>query len=743
MRKFYLFWSVLLITATLFPFTLSAYHSQPPSENERYNRLDSIVVGVYRSETHTPITTNKIDKRELERSSSLNSIPMSLSSIPSLISTTEGGSGLGYSSLRIRGSDQTRINVTLNGVALNDGESHQLFWVNIPALQNYIEDIEVTRGVGSSVNGAAAFGASLNMRTLFSPVEPYGGAELGIGSWGSFTTTFSAGSGRLKNGLSFDLKFNKSDGNGYIRGSSTNLKSLYSSLAYTKASTLIRANYIMGDQISGITWEGISREQELIDRRYNPAGLYFDVAGNEHFYPKENDNYRQHLVQLHLVHGFSRWLTLSSTLHLTRGEGFYENYKWNKKFSSYGLPSQQIDSEMYSRSDFIIKQALDNWYGVFNLNLSYKDSKVRNITGLSASHHTGSHYGNVVWSLYNSSIPDNFGWYTNGGDKSDLSLFNRMEYYLTPKILLYGDLQYRFIEFQLRGDDKDFVPLNWSNRYHFFNPKGGINYIVSPQLNLWGSVAVAHKEPSRADIKESIKGGEPEKILPERLTDFEFGLNFNRENFKLEGTLFFMEYDNQLIPTGRLSETGYLIKENVKESYRRGVELGVDWTVFKWLNYSGNFALSSNKILNLTQYLDLFDSNFNAIGQEVVELEKSTISFSPSFTTFSQLSFVTNRNLVLSIKSQYVGKQYMNNIEWEGAAIDAYRVESLSLYKLFNFKGNRSVATSFYINNLFSKRYFSNGWHYLAMMDSGDYYQEEGIYPQPYLNWGFKATFKF
>lgn len=738
MKRKFLFCGVLFIL-TISPF--EELSSQ--TKNEKYDKLDSVVVEAFRAGKNTPVTHSALTKENLQKSSAVQSIPMLLSTMPSVVSSTEGGNGLGYSSLRIRGSEGSRINVTLNGIALNDGESQQVFWVNIPAFQSFLQDIQVMRGVGTSVNGSGAFGASINMRTLFSAPEPYGLAEVGAGSYNTFLTTIGAGTGRMDNGLSFDLRFSRNSGDGYIRNAGTDLKSLYASAGWHKGNSSLRFNYIMGDQTSGITWKGISREQEKIDRRYNPAGEYKDQAGNKRYYDNETDNYIQHHIQGHFTHNFNEKLVLGTTLHFTRGEGYYQNYKAGKEFSEYGLQPQQIGDDTFNRSDLIIRQALDNYYTAFNSTITYTASGLKSTTGFAISYHDGDHYGSVLWAMYDNNIPDDYRWYLNSGYKWDLSAFTKAEYNVTGKIVAFADLQYRHIGYVMGGIDKDFVSLKWNDNYDFLNPKAGITYNMRPGLQLYGSVAVGRKEPGRSDIKESIKSGRADDILPEKVTDYEAGMRFSKNEFMLEVNLFAMEYKDQLVPTGKLSETGYVIKENVRDSYRRGLEVSAGWKPSTLFAVNANLSLSTNKILDYTQFTDLFDSDWNLLGQVQKFYEKSNISFSPSTVGMLSFSWFPSQNSYLTLAGKHVGKQFMDNTSDDLTSIPSYYTLSLNMGQSFKVKGDRFVDLTLFVDNLTNHMYFSNGWTYKAQFEDGSKYMEEGIYPQAGINFTFKMAIRF
>ena len=707
------------------------------------NKLDSVVVEAFRAGKNTPVTYSSVGLKELRSSSPVHSVPMVLSSVPSVVSTTEGGNGLGYSSLRIRGSDATRINVTLNGIALNDGESQQVFWVNIPSFTAVLQDIQVQRGVGTSVNGSGAFGASINMRTLFPSPEPYGLAEFAAGSYNTFMTTVGAGTGRSEKGLSFDFRFTRNSGDGYIRNAKTDLKSLFAAISWYRGGNSVRVNYLMGDQKSGITWEGISREQMELDRRFNPAGVWYDDAGNIRFYDNETDNYIQHHIQALYSRTVSGLIVWNTTLHFTKGDGYYENYKTNRRFSSYGLPNQHVGDVVYSRSDMILKQALDNNYIAFNSNVVYNSELINSTTGVSYSFYDGDHFGNIHWSKYNGDIPENYRWYLNHGYKDDFSVFSKAEVSLSSRLVAFADLQFRRVNFRLRGDDKDFVSLNWEKSYNFFNPKAGFSLNLESGRQFYFSVSTGRKEPGRADIKESIKALRADEIKPEFLIDYEMGYKYNSDNLYFAGNLYFMEYKNQLVPTGRLSETGYVIKENVKESYRRGVELVSSWRVNNYLMLDGNITLSKNIIKDYLQFVDVFDDNWGVAYQKEIFFDKTDISFSPSVTAMGAVSLSPSQSSLVRVHGKYVGKQYLDNTSDDTRSVPSYFVMGLNCSKSFELKRGRFLDFYIFIDNLLDYKYFSNGWIYGAEFINGSKYVEEGLYPQAGINFTAKMALRF
>ena len=734
----------LLFCGVLFLPFLS--YAQNTVQNEKGAiKLDSVVVEAYRAGKNTPVSYTKLGRSELLSAPPSNSIPMLLSLTPSVVSSTEGGNGLGYSSMRIRGSEGSRINVTLNGIALNEAESQEVFWVNIPSFASFLQDVQIQRGVGTSSNGSAAFGASINMRTLHTSAESYGNAEFSLGSYNTFMSTVGAGTGLTKSGFSADFRFSRNIGDGYIRNAKTDLTSFFGSVGWYNGKTSIRLNYILGDQVSGITWAGISKEQMKIDRKYNPTGEYYDAAGNVHYYDNDTDNYRQHHAQVHLTTTLSPSLLFLATAHYTNGGGYYENYKANRRFSSYGVSSQIVGGVTYGRSDMVVRKVMDNHHIAFNSNLQYSSTRFKGSTGVLISMYNGEHFGNIIWSMYNQSISKDYRWYENNGKKREVSLFAKGEYSFGERLVAYLDMQYRVVNYKLLGDDDDVVALDWKKNYGFFNPKGGLTYNLNDKSQFYASLAVGRKEPGRADIKDAVKAGKAEDVKAERMLDYEIGYRFSGEEFTLSTNIYLMEYKDQLVPTGRLSSSGYVIKENVSQSYRRGVEMAAAWHPVRLLRFDGNLTLSSNIIRNYTAFVDQYDSdnNWNPLPQREYTFDKTTISFSPSVTGMAMATIYPSSKMSLSLDVKYVGQQYMDNMESTAGLIPAYYLLNLKASRTFGLNNGRYMDIQLYVNNLLNRKYFSNGWMYMAQFATGSDYVEEGIYPQAEINFMARVAFRF
>lgn len=751
----------LFITALAALIPLSVQGTEREAADEKVERLDSVVVSSSRAGKDTPVTFTMVGKEQLQRSNPLNSLPMNLALQPSVVSVNEGGTGLGYSKMTVRGSKGSQINVTLNGITLNDAESQEVFWVNIPALSSMISSVQLQRGLGTSANGAGAFGASINMSTAAVNADPFGSADLSVGSYGTFIGSFAAGTGLTKSGLYFNAAYSRGMTDGYIRNAYADVHSAMAVLGWMNERNSLRLTYLMGFQRTGITWEGISLEQYELDRRYNPAGEYYDQFGNVHYYDNETDNYAQHHLQLNYTHSFSEHLAWSSTFNYTRGDGYYENYKAGKSFGKYLMVPPVIDGVTFEEGDFITREALANDYFVLNSDLRYTSERLRMTAGLNLSRYDGDHIGSVLWSnvLGDSYDYDSHEWYLNRGLKHEASAFVRGEVVCCDGLTAFADLQYRGVWLDMSGPEDDGVLLDHEDNWQFFNPRAGLSYRWSPSSRVYASAALGHREPGRSDIKELILDANKAAmagvasrgvdIRPEKMLDIELGYEYASENLSLSANVYLMEYWDMLLETGKLTDVGYAIKENVPRSWRRGVELAAAWKIAPWVQVAGNLTLSTNKIRNYTAYYEKYDNmnDWNYLGQHQVEFANTDILMSPSLVGMAGVTFKpfassakSLDSIYLSMNGKYVGKQFYDNTSSDERAIPAYFVADLSLgYEPFS-----GLTLSLHVNNLFNRMYYADAWLWRAYFQEEDlYYKEVGVYPQAPLNMMFKASWRF
>ena len=677
------------------------------------------------------------------------------------MSLNEGGTGLGNSSISIRGIKGSQINVTLNGVTLNDAESQEVFWVNIPALGSMLTHVQVQRGLGTSANGAGAFGASINMNTAFVGNSPSAEVTFSGGSYNTFISSFQGSTGRTSNGFYANVSYNRASTDGYIRNGFVQSQSALLTLGWLGGNNSLRLTYLMGRQRSGITWDGISLEQYEKDRRYNEAGKYKDAYGNVHFYDNQTDNYAQHHLQLNYTHSFTPSLTWTNTFDYTRGDGYDEYYKSGKKLPDYGFPEDGY-------SDIIYRKEMGNNYFVLNSDLRYRSEKLEMTLGLNASHHYGDHWGTLLWAqtlgdkydygALNAGCP----WYRNTGLKWDGSAFLRTEYRPWPWLTAYLDLQGRFIHYNFYGVDDNWISygkkeadrLDFKRFWPFFNPRAGVSGEVGDN-KFFFYTAYGHREPGRGDIKENIKG-EASEIVPEKMLDMEMGYSLNKRRFSLGVNLYLMLYKDMLLETGRLSSSGYAIKENIPTAYRSGIELEMGYYPLDWLRLDGNLTVSKNIILNHTEYIAAYEYVADPYEETQIESEKVVYPFpkdmllSPPVIAMGRVTVNPVKSLSVSLSGKYVDRQFMDNTGREEFAIPAYFVSDLQASWSLPIHG-RTLKLSAYVRNLFNNMYYASGWRWEAYYFekgkgkhySDDYVSGVGIYPQAPRNFMLSASLSF
>jgi iron complex outermembrane receptor protein len=758
-----------VILAGLLALNLSLFAQADEQTDSLKNiHLEEVVVSSTRAGKNTPMAYSNVSQTEIRKENAARNIPAILQGIPSLVFFSEDGSGVGNTSMRIRGTDATRINVTLNGMPLNNPESQEVYWVNLPDLSSSLQSIQVQRGVGTSTNGAAAFGASISMKTAGARSTAYGEASTSAGSYHTFSSTIAAGSGILKNGLSLDARYSRNTGDGYIRNGFVDHSNLYAALSHYTDNQLLRLSYINGRQKTGITWEGISPEDlEKEGRRYNPAGKYIDEADNVHYYDNETDNYFSHIVQLLFTRDLNTHLSLNANLSYNNGFGYYENYrsdpyggfKRGDKFSKYGLPDQTVNGVTYSRSPLIRQKLMRNDFYVANLAFLYTKNALDWSFGGMYSFYDGDHYGKLPWIKFNQNIPEDYEWYRNVGKKGEFNFFTKAEYRLNEKVSLFGDLQYRHIDYDFSGIDDDLADITSHFKYSFFNPKAGASYRIDNRNNLYASVAVGQREPLRTDLKESIKGGGgEERIRPEKMIDYELGYRFSHENgMSLGANIYYMDYKNQMVQTGKLNDVGYKLMENVKDSYRTGVELEASVPLANdKFRFDANATLSRNKINNYTAYFDLYDNSndWNEVyieknGKQVrkqtrKELGTTHISYSPNLVGMASLTYQPLPALYFNLLGKYVSKQYLDNTSDNAKSIDGYFVSNFSAGYTFKKTPLGSIALQLFVNNLFNKEYIANGWASTEVFEEdGSSVNWIGYYPQATRNYMARLTVSF
>ena len=678
---------LLIATAVFLPLLCMGQNDR---QNDFSNQsIDSTVVTATRASSRTPVSYSEMSAERIAGTSPINSLPMTLSLMPSVVSTNEGGTGLGYSKFRVRGSDPTRTNVTINGIALNDAESQEVFWVNIASIGSMLNSAQLQRGLGTSTVGSGAFGASLNMQTALPGNEAAASVDLSGGSYKTNIINASISTGRLPGNITFDFKYNYGKTDGYIRNAWVDMNSMLASVSWYNDNNLLKFNFLHGLQHSGITWEGISAEQMAKDRRYNPAGEYVDSNGKICYYDNDSDNYRQNHYQLIHVGRLGERFTLSTTLNYTGGKGYYEAYK-DKKVDYINRKSS----------------AANNFAGASNL--KYRDEKTEAILNVAYSRYYGYHFGEVIWRQGEIDLGPEDPWYENRSVKADLSTFIRVERRVWEKLSFYADLQYRHVDYRMKGPDDDGTKLDSVYVWNFLNPKAGASYDFGGAGTVYASVAIGHKEPSRADLKDAVLNAN--KVYPEMMADIEVGYRFSSQKFAASANIYMMEYDNQLVTTGRFSSSGYLIKENVKRSYRRGIELVAAYEPVWWFKLDANTTLSTNKV--------------------VMDGGLKDLALSPAVISSGVATFRIGKRIELATTVKFVGKQYIDNTGSEAKTLPHYTVVGQSA----SLSINKNIKLSIFVDNLLNKKYVADAWAY------GD---EVGYYPQAPRNGMFKLSFMF
>ncbi len=673
--------------------------------------LNDVAVFATRASETTPVAFTNVSKEQIERMNFGQDLPYLLSMTPSAITTSDAGAGIGYTTLRVRGVDATRINVTANGIPVNDAESHSVFWVNLPDLASSIKDIQVQRGAGTSTNGAGAFGASVNLQTGASSLQPY--AEVN-GSYGSFNThkeTVKVGTGLLGGHWTFDARLSNISTDGYIDRASVGLNSYYLQAAYYSGATSLKLINFSGKERTYHAWNYASKEEMAeYGRRYNSCGYMFtDADGKAHYYEDQTDNYVQKNWQLIFNHEFSPKWNLNVALHYTKGDGYYQEYKSDRKLEEYGLT--------INRSDLVRKKAMDNGFGGGVFALTYKNERVNATLGGALNHYDGDHFGRVLWvKNYIGDLNADHEYYRNNAKKLDGNVYAKADFALTDRLNAYADLQYRHIGYKMEGhNDKwnsatgTLQQLDLDETFDFFNPKVGLSWQMNRNSRVFGSFSVAQKEPTRNNYTDGKLTDHPKA---ERLLDYELGYTYANSWLHLGANLYYMDYTDQLVLTGELNEIGEAVAANVPDSYRMGVELMAGMKLDCGFSWDVNATLSKNRVKNFTEVL--YDDNTGEKWE--INRGDTRISFSPDLIVNNRFGY-TYRGFDIALQTQYVSKQYMTNAERDAHLLDAYFVSNLSLAYTFEksllkklIPSVKAVTVGCTVYNLFNEECENNGY---------------------------------
>ncbi|TYC10179.1 TonB-dependent receptor [Bizionia gelidisalsuginis] len=749
MKKQCLFVSFLVLS-------LCATAQEKPQDSTKIETLDEVLLSSTRAKDKTPVAFTNITKEELESSNLGQDLPILLDQLPSVVTTSDAGSGVGYTGIRVRGTDATRVNVTINGIPYNDSESQGTFWVNMPDFVSSVEDIQLQRGVGTSSNGSGAFGASLNLKTLNPSTEGYANTTNTVGSYGTRKHNLSVGSG-IKNNFYAEARLSKIQSDGYIDRAASDLKSFYTEAGYITDKTQIKALVFGGDQQTYQSWNGAPEAvvngdlegiQAFIDRNYSSDAEADNLlnAGrtyNSYTYDNQTDNYKQTHYQLHGTHQFSSRFSANLSGNFTKGAGYFEQFKDNEELGDY-FPGNSNASE---EGDVIRRRWLDNDFTAIVYSLNYKRDQLNLYLGGGYNTYKGDHYGEIIWDSFASEVPIRNKYYTSVGEKKDYSTYLKAEYDLTSKLFAFADVQYRAVHYNSTGLSSDLEPIDVEKDYSFFNPKLGLSYKIDNYNSVYGSFAVANREPNRDDLTKN-----PVTPKAERLNDFEFGFKHRTSAFSATANLYYMSYKDQLVLTGDLDNAGDAIRENVADSYRAGIEVQLGYKASDKLRIDANATFSKNKIdtFHYTVYDTQYDPNtFNTVSYSpvVTEYKDTDISFSPEIIAGGTVTYSLLEDLNLSFISKYVGKQYLDNTSSASKSIDAYFVSNINAsYKIYP-NWIKEVSFNLLVNNIFNSEYVSNGYTYSYFYrpeNSGDEAITENFYyPQAITNFLLGMTLKF
>ena len=702
------------IVFVLLAFSISLSAQESVVDSLEIQNLEEVIVSSVRVKDNIPIAFNNVSKEEISKRNLGQDIPILLNFLPNVVTTSDAGAGIGYTGIRIRGINSQSTNVTINGIPYNDAESLGTFWVDLPDFSSSVENLQVQRGIGTSVNGSSAFGASINILTDKISQNPYFESANTVGSFNTIKNNFRFSTGLLNDTFEFSGRLSKIDSDGYIDRASSDLKSYFLQLSYKKNKTLLKFLNFGGHEITYQAWNGIDLQTLENNRTFNPSGLYYNLNGEERFHENEVDNYKQDHFQFHWTQSFSENLSSNLGLNLTNGKGYYEQYNEN------------------GSEDFITRKWLDNQFYVINYTLNYLKNNNNIIFGSTYSEYDGDHFGETIWSQNSGDIEFTDLFYNGNGLKKDFSNFIKSIYQISNDVSIYADLQLRNIDYQTTGSTSNIDQLVVDKKYSFFNPKAGLNYDINQKNKIYFSLSKAHREPTRSDFENNIN------IQPEELIDYELGWKYNAEKFLFNSNLYYMGYKNQLVLTGALDDVGSPIRENSGKSYRMGIELESVYKATNKLNISANISLSENKNVD-------YKTNYNGV---ITDWGDTDISFSPNVISSAGIQFIASQDLTLTLLNKFVGNQYMSNTESNISKLSSYSTTDLNiLYTIKNSAYFSEIIFTAMINNIFNKEYVSNGYYYTYDDTWSDpnlitTIEGTGYYPQAKRNFLLGLTFK-
>lgn len=737
------------LTLFIFIFSLcSAYGQEKQQDTTKTEKLDEVLVKAVRVKEKAPITHSNVTKKEIAKRNLGQDIPVLLNYLPSVVTTTDAGAGVGYTGIRVRGVSPQSTNITINGIPYNDAESLGTFWVNLGDFASSVESLQLQRGVGTSTNGSGAFGASINVLTDAVSKDAQGEISNSFGSFNTRKHTVKFSTGLMNDHFEIAGRLSNIASDGYIDRATADLKSYFLQGAYIDDNTLVKAIVFGGYEVTYQSWYGFEPEYVAAlgenpnideNRTFNVAGVYFDDDGNIQFYDNEVDNYSQDHYQLHWNQKYNNNWSTTVGLNYTYGRGYFEQYKEDEDFEDYGFEELEFSGEVVNTTDLIRRRWLDNDFYVINASANYRNNEIDLIFGGSFSHYDGDHFGEVIWAEFASQSEIRDRYYDGNSLKNDLSVFSKANYKLSDRVSLYGDLQVRNVTYQTFGNTSDLVDFEVDKNFTFFNPKAGITYDLNANNSLYFSYARANREPNRTDFEAN------NDLEPEQLNDFELGWRHKKGSFVFNANAYYMLYNQQLVLSGRLDDVGNPIRTNSGKSYRLGLELEAIIPVTSKLTLQPNMTLSRNKN---KETIVSFDGELQNLG-------KTDISFSPELVAANAIVFQPVNNLQMSLLSKYVGEQYMSNTEAEKSKLDSYFVNDFNINYTLSFRGSEeskpffdSMVFTGLVNNIFNEKYISNGYYYTyddtwTDPNAVTTIEGAGFYPQATTNFLVGVTLNF
>ena len=685
---------------------------------------EEVLVNSTRAGEHTPMAYSTVTKDEIAKANNAQDVPYLLAYTPSIVVSSDAGTGVGYTYINIRGTDVNRINVTIDGIPINDAESHGVWWVDMPDLASSADNIQIQRGVGTSTNGAGAFGATINFLTSDLRKEPYAEVNSSYGSFNTSKNTVSFGTGLINKKFAVDGRFSKIWSDGYIDRAYSDLKSFYISGTLYGETSILKLIIFSGVEHTYQAWNGVPKDSLKTHRTFN-----------SYTYKNETDNYWQDNYQLHYSKVINGDFSVNTSIHYTRGKGYYENLVPNTNYSSFNLPNAIINSDTISTTDFITQRWLRNDFYGFTYSLNYTKNKVNAVIGGGWNQYLGNHFGDIIWAKFVTFDGQSYRWYQGTGNKKDFNTFLKVNYSLSDKMNLYGDLQFRKIDYLIDGFDENLKNVTQSHRYNFFNPKAGFIYDLDKNQKVIASFGVSQREPVRSDFTDADPGKTP---VPEKLFDYETTYEYHSSGIMFRMNFYYMNYRDQLILTGRINNVGSAIYTNVPKSYRQGIEFETGIQVLKNLNWNANMTLSRNIIPVFIDYTDNWDTSI----QDQEALKNKTISFSPSVIAASVIDYYPFTDFHVILNSKYVGKQYIDNTQNNERVLNAYFLQNISFLYTFKSKLFKELTGQFGVNNLFDTKYETNAWVY-KYYEGGSIHVMDGYFPQAGINYMFKVGIKF